>query len=342
MKLSERLIFLVNHANSLQKITLPMPESEINLTPEYKVTRCRSDAMRDALSLIFHSLTKAQRKDMVDVVVAANKSGEMDTSDLFVAERGEETIGAIWLQKQPGKTAILWPPGTHEATDADQIAASERIKQNLLNYANKNLDSDGITLTQVLLSQSDLAQADLLVSAGYFDLTDLVYLMANTSNTEDISNETLVFEPYEDSQLDRLKQIIQQTYVQSLDCPGMEGARNIQDVIDGYKETGEYAPERWFFVQAEGNDVGVLLLTEHSAANQWELIYMGVMPDGRGHGYGKAIASKAIQLAAKAGADRIVLAVDGNNAPACDVYATSGYIEWDRRKVLIRRLGGKS
>ena len=47
----------------------------------------------------------------------------------------------------------------------------------------------------------------------------------------------------------------------------MEGMRNMQDVVDGYQAAGEYDAARWFFIQMNGIDIGVLLLTAHSAGH---------------------------------------------------------------------------
>src|SRR5690606_11959544 len=80
----------------------------------------------------------------------------------------------------------------------------------------------------------------------------------------------------------RLEQVIEQTYVGTLDCPGLDGVRSLDQVLDGYRSQGRHRPEHWYLVQAEGQDVGALILAEHPGLGNWELIYMGLAPHVRG------------------------------------------------------------
>jgi ribosomal protein S18 acetylase RimI-like enzyme len=88
----------------------------------------------------------------------------------------------------------------------------------------------------------------------------------------------------------------------------------------------------------EGRDVGVLLLADHPRAGHWELMYMGLVPEARGHGWGRHIARHAQWLARCAAVERIVLAVDAANRPALAMYERAGFAEWDRRSVFVRIL----
>jgi ribosomal-protein-alanine N-acetyltransferase len=68
---------------------------------------------------------------------------------------------------------------------------------------------------------------------------------------------------------------------------------------------------------------------------------MGLVLEARGRGYGVQIARKALETAKRAGADRVVLAVDAANGPAIAMYRGAGFTEWDRRTVYVRFRGGK-
>ena len=76
---------------------------------------------------------------------------------------------------------------------------------------------------------------------------------------------------------------------------------------------------------ARGVDVGCLLIADWPQNDQWELIYMGVVPEARGRGYGVAVVRQAQWLAGCAGRQRLVLAVDTANEPAMRVYAAAGF-----------------
>ena len=127
----------------------------------------------------------------------------------------------------------------------------------------------------------------------------------------------------------RLSAIVQQTYESTQDCQFVQGLRSIDDVLAGYKAVGIYDASRWFLVsrsESEGNvrDVGCLLLTEHPAEKNWELIYFGVVPLC-GARLGIEIVRQAQWLTCRSRAERFAPAVDAANSPAIAVYAAAGF-----------------
>jgi ribosomal protein S18 acetylase RimI-like enzyme len=169
-------------------------------------------------------------------------------------------------------------------------------------------------------------------------LAELIYLTCEASRfpRERTAFADLTFVIYDNSHQARLKQLIERSYDGTLDCAGLNGIRDIENVITGYQATGTYRPENWLIVRAGETDVGVLLLADHPKAGHWELMYMGLVPDARGRGWGRQIAQHAQWLAGRAGVERIVLAVDSVNEPALRVYRHSGFEMWDRRAVYVR------
>ena len=197
-------------------------------------------------------------------------------------------------------------------------------------------------MAQSLLCTDTGSDADRLRSAGFFRLSDLLYMVCSgvafpTSDPRKIAATSYEVEPYDESEHERLASIVERTYEQTLDCPDLDGVRDMDDVLAGYRATGEFDPARWFFVRCEGHDVGCLLLTDHPSAEQWELIYMGVVPEQRGRGLGLELARYAQWIAGKSGTQRLVLAVDAANDPAIAAYGTAGFSAWDRRSVFLRR-----
>jgi ribosomal protein S18 acetylase RimI-like enzyme len=112
--------------------------------------------------------------------------------------------------------------------------------------------------------------------------------------------------------------------------------RDLEHVINGYQGTGEYRPENWLFVRHDGEDVGVLLLADHPKGRHWELMYMALVPEARGRGWGRQITRYAQWLARGAGVERLVLAVDAANFPAVKMYHDAGFELWDQRSVYVR------
>jgi ribosomal protein S18 acetylase RimI-like enzyme len=194
-----------------------------------------------------------------------------------------------------------------------------------------------VRMAQALLPAPQDVDARLLRQCGYEYTAELLYLfcLMNDRMAAPVDLEFDV-EPYACDQPDRLARLIEETYIDTQDIPTLNGVREMHDVLDGYERTGDFAPQRWLFVRAAGRDVGVLLLADHPRQNQFELIYMGLIPAARGRGWGAQLARYAQQLTHAAGRERLVLAVDAHNDPAIHAYTTVGFVEWFRRCVFLK------
>jgi ribosomal protein S18 acetylase RimI-like enzyme len=177
-----------------------------------------------------------------------------------------------------------------------------------------------------------------LNAVGFHHLADLVYLSCEAERfaAQTAEKNELEFVTYDESCRARLAHVIERTYEGTLDCVALNGRRHIDEVIHGYQSTGEFHSENWLIVRDGDDDVGVLLLADHPAASHWELVYMGVVPEARGHGWGNQIVRYAQHCARRAGIERIVLAVDAVNTPALRMYGSAGFEAWDRRAVFVR------
>jgi ribosomal protein S18 acetylase RimI-like enzyme len=298
------------------------------------VVPCPAALVRDALELVLRELAPEQRDDIAAQVEAASETANSIGDALFVARSGSGVCGAAWGQPQPGKTAIFWVPQLTQAADA---AVAERLTQAVA----RALDAANVEMSQALLLDRSSPIAAVLESAGFCYLAELMYLAGESSaiphGRPDLAG--LEFVAYDDSQRGRLIDLLERTYLASHDCAAMNGKRQMDDVLDGYQATGVYRPESWLIVRGDGRDLGVLLLAEEPAAGHFELVYMGVVPEARGHGWGGRIARHALWLAQRAGAERVVLAVDAANGPALAMYDKAGFIVWDRRAAFVRFRG---
>src|SRR5262249_11638790 len=146
-----------------------------------------------------------------------------------------------------------------------------------------------------LLDTDAVPAADWLRQCSFQYTTDLLYLVSLREKFPSQPPATeLVFRPLAEKpgvsapaeQLTRLAQIVQRTYVDTLDCPTIQGLRNVDDVLSTYKSVGIFDASRWFFVQHDNADVGCLLLADHPHHQNCELVYMGIVPEARGHGWG--------------------------------------------------------
>ena len=297
-------------------------------SPSLEICPCPAPQREAALRLVFEPLPEPSRESMISVLLAAAERGEIVLDGLFAALDSGKPCGATWAQPHPGKTAVLWPPN---------VACSKEVAKQLVAQAVTYLDATDVSMTQTLLAREDNSATDLLQQAGFFHLADLSYLVRECDRSSVTSGAAdLEFEDFAASQRSRLAQLLERTYVGTLDCPGLNGIRHIDDVIDGYQATGVFQPQHWKFVRHEDRDVGVLLLTDHPGPQHWEIVYMALVPEARGRGWGQQICRQALRLAAVAGQLRVVLAVDQKNSPALLMYEQAGFQQWDTRVVFLR------
>jgi len=254
---------------------------------------------------------------------------------LLIARDGDTTRddasleGVAWIQEIAGKTAVIWTP----PLEAD-------IGESLLRAAADYVDARGIPLAQMVVGEHDGYSAELHRRCGFPRFAELLYLFAEISTVSAPADAKphgeLQFIAHAGDDPQRLSRLLERTYINTLDCPGLDGIRSMDDVLEGYRAQGRYLPANWYFVVRNGADVGALILAEHPGFGNWELVYMGVIPEARGQKIGEKITRFALDAAAHSGAERLVLAVDSANAPALATYRRVGFKEWDRRIVYAR------
>ena len=292
----------------------------------YTIASCTAEKRADALRVLHAGLPPDQQMGLVHALQAVQDQGDSAFAGLLLATDAGEIIAATWAQLNAGQTAVVWLP--------DQTSsAALGLMEALAGF----LEANQITLAQLLVGASGVVSAELLAAGEFQMLAKLAYLAADCCffPTEQPTSQ-LQFQPDAGSDPHRLGELLLRTYEGSQDCPQLNGVRNTEDTLEGYREQGEFAPERWFFVQHEQQDVGALILTAHTDAGNWELVYMGLVPEARGNGFGQQILNFALWQAGLGGAERLVLAVDEANQYAREMYERAGFVAWDYRTVYAR------
>ena len=299
---------------------------------------CRLDPVEPqhrarAFDLVFRDLPADQRGQQTEALMAAVDSGELLPEGLLGAYRQDRLVGTVLWQLLPGRTAMLWPPRLVGAEDP-------ATDDDLLKTACGSLQAHGVAIAQALLERPNEADDQLLCRHGFEHMADMLYLVSMEVEFPTTAPQTrLKFTPYSDRMATRLAHIVKATYEQSLDCPAMDGVRSIEDVLEGYRATGQFDPSRWLIVEHGNRDVGCLLLADHPEHGNWELVYMGVVASQRGRGWGVEIAQHAQWLTRQAARARLVLAVDAANGPGIKMYSAAGFQAWDRRAVYLKTFG---
>ncbi len=283
-----------------------------------------------ALSLLFSGEEYSDPAEQISAALVAANDDQHALEGLLIACRGGELVGAIWGQLMPGRTAIVWPPRV-------VVGESQHTAAALLHSLDEYLASHNVRMAQVVLMSHAGRDAMCLREGGYQHAADLLYLASEQAQFPDAPPlSPLVFQPYQSSDHMRLVGLIEQTYDETCDCPSLNGVRDMADIVEGYRQTGTSGWQHWRIVQHEHQDIGCLLLADHPQHDQWELVYMGVVPAARGRGGGLKITRHAQWLARQARRQRLVLAVDAANDPAVNMYTAAGFAECARRSVWLK------
>ena len=145
---------------------------------------------------------------------------------------------------------------------------------------------------------------------------------------------------------DDLIRALDRSYIDTRDCPALCGMRDTGDVLDSHAATGRFDPNLWWLVSKENQPEGCVLISEVPDSGTFELVYLGLGPDLRGLGLGKALMHRAINqlecATPKASHGALVCAVDRTNTPAMNVYESCGFAEFSRRKAFVLPLVARS
>jgi GNAT superfamily N-acetyltransferase len=295
-----------------------------------KILPVWAEDKRRALEMVFGYLPPADREEQVESALFTPVSGGTNHGGLLGAYRGNRLCGAIFANIMPGKTAQVWLPRLEN--DEPSATALE-----LLQAIDVWLEEQCVELAQAIFERVSEAEERLLLQAGYVYLSDLLYLASPAEQfPENLPASQLEFTPYDPSRHEKLKSVIEATYLQTLDCPKLNDLRDMEEVVEGYRTSGVFLAKLWSLVRHEGKDIGCLLLVDHPEYDNVELVYMGVVPTARGRGRGMEIARFAQWQTKRQARARIVVAVDAMNEPAVRMYSAVGFQAWDRRRVYFR------
>lgn len=248
---------------------------------------------------------------------------------MSVSRNGRDTAAAVALVAPGGSALVLLGP-------IDPPVGESTV---LLRSLQRQAWNDGTKLLQALLPPEDTRTAGIFRAAGFEYLAELIYCDCDVSQPRPVSPacRDISYITYSSNLAELFIGALDASYVGSLDCPGLSGARDTRDVLLGHRHTGRHDPNFWFLAQRGSKSVGVLLLSESSDGSSVEVVYMGVAASERGHGIGGALLSLAIDVARRKGKPKLSLAVDSTNAPARRVYDRYGFVEVTRRRAWIAR-----
>jgi ribosomal protein S18 acetylase RimI-like enzyme len=288
-----------------------------------------------ALHLLLGHLDAHERQSRIARVVELIEQGNLDVRGIFVLRGGAGNLaGVIVCEPIAGAGAILWPP---------VLAGGPRIDlENLLiHHACDWLRSTGARLAQCLLPPDEAPLAGSLLRNGFNQVTSLSYLCHDRFLCEETiaDPKPLCFEPYDPAHPALFHETLVRSYQHTLDCPEVNGVRTIEEVIAGHQAQAGGDTSRWWLVRRAGevgeDPLGVVLMHVVRPGEEGEVAYMGVVPEARRQGFGRAMLHKALDAARLSGIPRLTLCVDDRNLPAWRLYQRAGFVPFDQRLVFL-------
>jgi len=274
---------------------------------------------------------------------------------------GESPGAAGLVQANPEKQVIalrggrivgscVWVPGAGRCATvvAPRLAEwDEEVASRLIRGAVRASAEAGARFIQAVAEpegRSPLARA--IARAGMERLAVLAYLRRKVTEAEarTAGPKGIVWKRWTAWRRRKFARTIARTYEGSLDCPAMAGLRTAQDALATHRATGVFRAGAWHLALEGGaghgtsrirarEAVGVVLASE--VEGRGDLGYLGVVPEARGRGVGRALVAQAIRDTARMGLPALTVAVDTQNGPAWRLYAGAGFKEVRRRLVFF-------
>jgi mycothiol synthase len=297
---------------------------------DVKVTVCGLEFFHSARRLLL-----VNSLGLTEDSIAGNWDGlGLERENIVVATEESKLLGAILARAGEGSVGWIWPPTL--TTEVLQEPRRMDLSQELLRGAIGHLTDLKVRLIHALLDPGDAALA-LFEECGFRAIAEIIQMerAIDPTNANEPLRGRLEMRRATAAAESEFERVVEGTYIDSLDCPELDGIRTVSEVLEGYRGVDESREVRWFVARAHGEAIGCLLLERVAGCGVCSLQYMGVLPRWRGRGFGRELVGWALREAAQWGMEVIHLAVDTRNAPARALYVEFGFREARRKSVLI-------
>jgi mycothiol synthase len=321
--------------------------SNIPFAPPFapSVRQAKAEELNQAIGLILGSGNQPASESQVGDFYRLTAQRGIDLSRVQVAAVGEKLIWAVMPIASPGRTLLILSPNS--MFDAAQYGSAEQLVRSVCDDYNGRC-----RLAQVLLDPTAEAVRAVYRRLGFQEMAQLDYLHAPVRRIKSppVLPPEMEFAAYSPQSHAYFGQAIRESYEQSLDCPALNGLREIEDVIQGHRAAGQvggdgnFDPLLWRVLLHRPNPpgppqpCGVLLLCRTDPGDSMELVYLGVSPSVRRRGLATCLLRHALATAAEDKRKRLTLAVDTANAPALQLYYRHGFQKVGVKIALIKVL----
>jgi ribosomal protein S18 acetylase RimI-like enzyme len=304
------------------------------MSESFLVESIQAAELHSAFSLLFQHLALLERQQRIANALQLVAQGEIALDNVLVIRDRGDLRGVAVCCAHAGAVGQIWPPQVRS------VANQEAIEDALLCSALDRLRQAGSRFIQALLTGEDAPAIPCLVRAGFRQLSSLLTMSHSLAMTEAWSSQSggtfaLRYRTFTELGHDRFRDIMLHSYEGSLDFPELNDIRDVDDVLQAHRLQGNFHPEQWLAAYHEDQAIGLLLLAEMADQSEWELSYVGVVPEWRGKGFGTELVREALRRAVQLRASRLTVAVDSRNLPACRVYTRLGFLLVEEHQVYV-------
>jgi mycothiol synthase len=253
---------------------------------------------------------------------------------LHVALREGKLVSAILPVISPGRTMLMLCPPAGAIKGAD--AATGQLIDPVCDYC----ASLGVHLAQTLIDPRDSALEAIFTQRQFEKMAELHYLQMQVAADSAYPPlpAGMSWVTYATERHEIFGRVILETYQNSLDCPALNGRREIDDIMAGHQASGIFDPAMWLLLQDGAQTLGVLLLSKSLRSDSLELVYLGLTPAARGRKLAELMMHQAFAVAAAHQQPKLCLAVDAQNTPALKLYYRHGMHRIASKLALLRDL----
>lgn len=271
--------------------------------------------------------------------IAATSRQGIDLRHLW-AETGPDgrPIRAVLVVPNPGRTAVFFAGPAAGPADAVGLAG-------LIDHVAGRMDPEDIHLAQALVDPGDTSLSAAFLGGGFTRLADLGYLerpIPTRALPVTPWPDGVRTTPWDDSRRSEVIDVLLASYEDTMDCPGLRGLRDPEDVFEGHRLAGAFEPSLWRILECDGRAAGVIMVNPSPGSGTVELIYLGLAAEARGRGLGRRLLIDALNALRGRSEPTISLAVDLANTPALGLYRSLGFRSRCRRVAFIRSLRRES
>jgi ribosomal protein S18 acetylase RimI-like enzyme len=234
---------------------------------------------------------------------------------------GQET-SPKWctMPLQSGPTAVCWqlsgsPPASVLPAAIDT-----------LQFLRKQHQSAGVRMIQATVDVSDTSSKDLCIAAGLSELATLHYLERRVRVAPPMPMPPgFSFHSYRPETHALFLAALDDSYIETADCPQLAGIRKTEDVLESHKSAGmRFDPDTWNVLTYDNQVAGLLLCHESLRQDCFEVGYLGLAKQFRRRGLGRLLLAAAMQAAHRRRRPVLALAVDATNQAATKLYFRAG------------------